>query len=118
MSVCDEDNHFTFGNAQKLVNMTAKYMYLRSYGDSNERKLFKFCHCPMDGTMIRIVKEKYPKASFKADYSWSTLENSGDKILGVYVEFQKYIQDMVQKERHNRKDEDIIPLDMDFIYWE
>ena len=118
MSVCDEDNHFTFGNAQKLVNMTAKYMYLRSYGDPNERKLFKFCHCPMDGTMIRIVKEKYPKASFKADYSWSTLENSGDKIPGVYVEFQKYIQDMVQKERHNRKDEDIIPLDMDFIYWE
>ena len=118
LSVCDENHNFTFGNAQKLVNMTAKYMYLISYGDPNKRKVFKFCHCPMDGTMIRIVKEKYPKVNIKSDCSWSTLRYKDDSIPKEYEEFQKYIQTMVDEENQNRKDKDLIPLDMDYIFWD
>lgn len=53
IGVCEkmERDGFTFGNAQKLVNMTAKYMFLSSYADKEKRKLFAKCHCPMDGEM-------------------------------------------------------------------
>ncbi len=63
-AVCEatEKYKFTFGNAQKLVNMTAKYMYLSIYGmDGYERERyrekFKYCHCPMDGRMIKNLRE-------------------------------------------------------------
>lgn len=55
----------TFGNAQKLVNMTAKYMFISAYSNPDRRKKFKNCHCPMDSIMkdkvskvIRRLKEK------------------------------------------------------------
>ena len=50
---------FTFGNAQKLVNMTAKYMFLRAYGDNGERSKFEGCDCPMDGVMCRFIEKGY-----------------------------------------------------------
>lgn len=35
-----EDAVFTFGNAQKLINVTAKYMFISAYQDSDKAKLF------------------------------------------------------------------------------
>ncbi len=58
--LCNGENKkqgFSFGNAQKLVNMTAKYMFLSAYGDSQQRKKFKNCHCPMDGVMMERLKD-------------------------------------------------------------
>ena len=31
--------------------MTAKYMFISAYQDSDKAKLFDQCHCPMDGIM-------------------------------------------------------------------
>ena len=54
---------FTFGNTQKLINMTAKYMFISCYHDSTLRKNFKICHCPMDKIIIdeavKQFEEKY-----------------------------------------------------------
>lgn len=46
---------FTFGNAQKLINMTAKYMFIATYDNETLRKRFERCHCPMDGIMIEKI---------------------------------------------------------------
>lgn len=50
-------NEFTFGNIQKLINMTMKYLYIACYSDKELRKRFNQCHCPMD----RIMKDKVVK---------------------------------------------------------
>ena len=35
----DQFSDFTFGNVQKVINMTAKYFYISSYEDEGKRKL-------------------------------------------------------------------------------
>lgn len=50
----DYDSSFGFGNAQKLINMTAKYIALGIYMDDC-REGFQYCHCPMDGIMVDKV---------------------------------------------------------------
>ncbi|MBQ2634099.1 MAG: hypothetical protein IJF88_05935 [Oscillospiraceae bacterium] len=47
---------FTFGNAQKLINMTAKYMFISCYHEDSLRKNFRECHCPMDNIIIETIK--------------------------------------------------------------
>lgn len=65
----NDDAKFTFGNAQKLINMTAKYMFMATFKRPDLRKRFTECHCPMDSIMLKeIVKEAgeavgNPKAS-------------------------------------------------------
>lgn len=46
----DKDT-FSFGNAQKLINMTIKHLYSVCLFDSSLRENFRFCHCPMDSIM-------------------------------------------------------------------
>lgn len=59
--------HFTFGNAQKLINMSAKYMYMATYGRPELRGRFAACHCPMDAILIRtVVSEADKKVSGNA----------------------------------------------------
>ena len=77
LNICDEENTtngLTFGNVQKLVNMTAKYMFLSAYVDSDIRDKFIMCHCPMDGVMMDWVKKhctEYGLKPIKWDTSWS-----------------------------------------------
>ncbi|MBR6051389.1 MAG: hypothetical protein IKP68_09350, partial [Clostridia bacterium] len=50
---------FKFGNAQKLINMTVKYFYVMTYGNNNiSRDHFQYCHCPVDGQMLKKVWKK------------------------------------------------------------
>lgn len=52
----DDDSSSGFGNAQKLINMTAKYIALGIYMDDC-REDFQYCHCPMEGIMVdKVVK--------------------------------------------------------------
>lgn len=49
---------FTFGNAQKLLNIMLKYFYITCYNDNTyKRNNFRFCHCPMDQIMLNKVWE-------------------------------------------------------------
>jgi hypothetical protein len=59
--------HFTFGNAQKLINISAKYMYMATFGRPELRGRFAACHCPMDAILIRtVVSEADKKVSGNA----------------------------------------------------
>ena len=50
-----KNNKFTFGNAQKLINIMLKYFYITSYKNDSEKEKFRFCHCPMDQQLLKKV---------------------------------------------------------------
>ncbi|MBO4863559.1 MAG: hypothetical protein J5517_04295 [Eubacterium sp.] len=106
-----KDDHFTFGNAQKLVNMSAKYMFLSTYGDIEKRKKFKNCHCPMDTIMINVVKRN--DKSFKCSIGWSKMELSENDIPVLYKDFQAKVKALCDKEK-----EPCFPIEYDYLYWD
>lgn len=108
---------FTFGNAQKLVNMTAKYFYMICYNDKSLRKNFKYCHCPMDSRMINVVLDRRgneDKRSIKSNMGWSMLglndENDENGVSIAYQKFQQIIKEIGDNEQ-------IYPLEVDYKYW-
>ena len=118
---------FTFGNAQKLINMTVKYFYITTFNkDKTEKVKFQYCHCPMDEQMLNIVwKNKikaanswyaYGKDGFK--YSWSNEEflkdNKGKLSLPKrYSEFQKAVRELVKNDKIAT-----MPIEYDYVNWE
>lgn len=109
-SYSDGDDVFclSFGNAQKLVNMTAKYMFLASYLDEDKREWFANCDCPMDGNMIRIARKK-GNLKLNSVFSWSKMN---EKDIPQYEKFQKVISDLCIKEKG------ILPIEFDYLYWD
>ncbi len=99
------NGRFTFGNAQKLVNMTAKYMFLSCYNNEEMRKLFDKCDCPMDGYMIKMI-DKNTDYDFDCNNAWSGITCSNH---GPY----DYFQDQIRA----KCIEGIIPLEYDFLNW-
>ena len=57
-----ETKQFKYGNIQKLINMTAKYMYITSYKNIEIKNRFYMCDCPIDSI---ISKKIYDKCSEK-----------------------------------------------------
>lgn len=125
-------NNFTFGNSQKLINITIKYFYILSYKDRKLKKNFEFCHCPMDRIMISKVVQDYSSAISnkpadrifkkfnKEMYSWSNVswshilnEDPSENIeFGIDV-YEKY-QDMVRALAKKGKS---IPIEYDYIHF-
>lgn len=114
----NKNPQFTFGNAQKLLNMTMKYLYITCYKNHMLRKNFKNCHCPMDGIMIDKVKKKFKNCSrrekeehigkFK-NISWSRLSFCDeDKI--IYQQFQDTVSSLA-------KTENMFPMEYDYCQW-
>jgi len=134
----DDAPGFTFGNTQKLINMTAKYMYMSLYKSDKQddlRKNFSVCHCPMDSIMLEKVaeaafeEEDAPLKNFrekcckpraknkiKDDVKWSKLDwkegEAGPSVPEEYRLFQEAIEELV-----NRDARVSCPLEYDFIAW-
>lgn len=114
---------FSFGNCQKLINMTAKYFYIASYGNEVIRKNFEKCHCPMDSVMIKNAVSFYlQKKDDKvcgdakgvkkalANVSWSILTRDQGNAPYQYELFQKVIANLA-------KEDDMTPLEYDYYAW-
>ena len=105
---------FTFGNIQKLINMTMKYLYIRYYDDCREN--FGCCHAPMDRRMIEIVGKMYDKKTGKnlgiSECSWSKIEKgtNGKDSLESYKKYQEGINIIIN-------DNNILPIEFDFYMW-
>lgn len=76
---------FTFGNCQKVINMTAKYIFIATYANEDLRKKFEKCHCPMDSIMINAVigklKEKIKEG--KLEYDGTKCESVNDFLEAI-----------------------------------
>lgn len=128
--VCDvinkkaNNNKFTFGNAQKFLNIMLKYFYISSYNNDKVKKYFRFCHCPMDQQLLKNVW--YNRANLKSnnmlgkrDYflkSWGNEEfviDDNGKITYPerYLLFQKAVREIAMNTRN------INPLEYDYYGW-
>lgn len=123
---------FTFGNTQKLINMTAKYMYISAYQDHNLHNNFQCCHCPMDSIIVEIVIKRIGEILSSDTESESTinklaneynnsnltwrqfLRQSWSKITitnhGQYKLFQRFVTLLAEREN-------LSSIDFDFKYW-
>ena len=111
ISICNEQYGFTFGNAQKLVNMTAKYMFITTFMDDDKKKKFEKCDCPMDSIMLSVVRTMKPNVSWKADYSWSRMTDYQNGVPDVYMEFQESVKKLA-------KEMGMLPIEFDYKYWD
>ena len=130
----DDHPSFSFGNTQKLINMTAKYMFITAYDSSDSKEKFKCCHCPMDSIMVETVINKIGELCKKDEHKkrlnenlkcdgktwrqclrepWSKMNASEEKMPRSneqYELFQYLVSYLCQMEQ-------ITPLEFDFIYW-
>ena len=99
-----QNNNFTFGNAQKLINMMLKYFYITGYESDKQKECFRFCHCPMDGKLLKNVWNKCKKSDnyrISETYDWFTKswgnedfevdENGKMKYPKRYLVFQQAV---------------------------
>ena len=128
---CEEKNGckilFSFGNAQKLINITVKFMYLAAYSNyAPMRSRFQNCHCPLARKMGARVKREIckirdsqiPKAELpdsileiiKRD-SWKGFDGAWSQIKEEdYKDYQAVVRYLAAKEN-------LIPLEYDFRYF-
>ena len=140
--VCDAINQkrpegvtesFSFGNAQKLINIITKHIYAHSYTLNlldcvDIRSRFRFCHCPMDSIMLKTVWDKYGelfgnserrnKLGYSTEFrkSWGSEDfeiSDGERIQPQrYTSYQTAINRII-----NEEDMQIFPMEYDYLVW-
>ena len=113
---------FTFGNAQKLINITVKFMYIVSYNNVEMQQLFANCHCPLDRKMGGFVKKELKKLrmykSLPRDIVTIIDNNLWKKWDGTWskvsVESYRQYQTVVM---YLSKKEGVIPIEYDYIHF-
>lgn len=116
-----KNNNFTFGNAQKLVNIMLKYFYIISYKNDVLKGSFRFCHCPMDQQLLESVWNNRRnidcvKTLGKRDYflkSWGhedfEMDENGKKTYPKrYILFQQAVRCIAKN---------INSLEYDYYIW-
>ena len=119
---------FSFGNAQKLINIVVKHVYAHTYSlnileHADIRENFRFCHCPMDSIMLSHVWKMYKK-EFGAE---ERMRELGDDFLKSWgsEDFDLIENERIQPQRYIRyqnaieklKDPDIFSIEYDYIVW-
>ena len=115
--------NFTFGNAQKLINMTIKHVYAHTYSINSTtcnftRDNFRHCHCPMDSIMLEKVWNEYAQC-FSPEERKKVLGKNFCSAWGCmgfndsrYENFQNAIKAIIPKNNGN-----IFPIEYDYIIW-
>jgi hypothetical protein len=112
---------FSFGNAQKLINITVKHMYTFCYRTSSLREGFRFCHCPVDAIMLGNVwglckgridlgKREFFCKSWGSEGIIGNSQPELEEFPARYALFQKAIRDLIGYG-------DIFPIEFDYIVW-
>lgn len=96
-AICDElveyfstlDIGFTYGHAQKWVNMTMKYLYILD--EANFSNIFDFLHVPIDSIVIDLAKSMLDVA--KPNFLWSKIPDY-DTYFAYQTKLRENISDM------------------------
>lgn len=120
---------FSFGNAQKLINITAKHIYGFCYYNPSLRDAFRYCHCPLDSIMLNKVWKMYQEDFGKDTRKTKLLsieffckpwgnegaqENIQPELLSFpsrYMKFQNAIRDIIGNDN-------LYPLEFDYLIWQ
>lgn len=100
-----EKIQLTYGQAQKWVNMTIKYLYMLN--DHTFDNVFDFLHVPVDNYIFKAVKDEL-EIKKPTKKSWSRWDN--------YEEYINYQNDIREKIRE-KIDIDTPPLLWEFKNW-
>ncbi len=102
---------FTYGCAQKWINMTFKYLYaITDFSDllkvpGIRKEAFQYCHIPLDSYVLKNATTVLQLPPQWGETPWSRLDN--------YDEYKAYEDRLRQyAEAH-----DVFPLDLDFALW-
>jgi hypothetical protein len=118
------NNIGTYGKAQKIVNMTFKY--LRCCNDASTHKdCFCHCHMPLDSFTLEWFKRRVAPYLDKKDFvkgkmiSWSNLEyGSCDYFQKDNKEYYSYKYYLVHiRDYVNNTYPRLTPLELEFIEW-
>lgn len=106
----------SFGQAQKIVNMTFKYLYCLTDGNNDIRSRFDVCHMPLDSIMLEWLYrnmhyDDYPIVR-KYIGTWSGMSENEDEDSRVYA-YNYYQKILVQYCDENEK----CQLQLDFENW-
>lgn len=98
----------TYGQAARLFNTAAKVYvyYCHLPGFDSTARLLPMLHAAVDTSMMKNLKEKYPRENFKA----ATIESVGKS---EYVALQKLVTKHIKDEFKNL----ILPVHYDDIMW-
>lgn len=122
----DEKKQFKYGNIQKLVNMTAKYMYISSYNNMDMKKRFGKCDCPIDSIISKKIFDKCSEENliFREKQHFPESYNNSKKSIKSFfysLSFSKlsesdylFCQEMLRDYCELKK---ISPLEFDYKYW-
>lgn len=92
----------SYGKAQKIINMTFKYLYCLNTTNIYEKEIFQKCHMPLDSFTLewcrRYLNDK--PEELNSDTSWSGIKG------GLYVSLQREIKNLLY-----------YPLYAEFIIW-
>jgi hypothetical protein len=109
----DRNQHFYYGQAQKWINMSLKYLSMLDH--KLVEKQYEFFHVPIDNIMIKATNIKTP-------CSWSKITRY-DEYKDWQENFRKecFEKECFEKEcprkECSRKECDMIPLDKEFYLW-
>jgi len=119
---------FSFGNAQKLINIMVKHTYSFCYITPELRDNFRFCHCPMDSVMLNEVWKRYGKKSGKEKRkatlknteffckAWGNEGQDGDiqpelcEFPERYLKYQTAIREIIGEGN-------LYPIEFDYVVW-
>lgn len=113
----DNEHLSTYGMAQKVVNMAFKYLYCCADADNyakDDNNYFKYCHVPLDTFTLewfrhewffRKTRQDGTPISVESRLPWSTI-----KDYDTYMTFQNCFREWYENEN-------ITPLQAEFIYW-
>ena len=111
---------FGFGNAQKLINITVKHVYTFCYHDPSLRKVFRFCHCPVDQIMLKKVWDRCggkglgKKTWFLEAWGREGTENGEQPELAAfparYQLFQEKVRELIGSG-------DLMSVEFDYAEW-
>ena len=104
----EEKIHFTYGQAQKWVNMTIKYLYILN--EHTFDNVFDFLHIPVDNYIFKVAKEKLGIDA--PTNAWSRWDNYKE-----YKDYQKAIRKKLKEKIREKSDIDTPPLLWEFKNW-
>ena len=92
--------NFSWGQAQKWLNMTIKYLYI--VGDCDFKGVFRFCHIPIDNYVFEIAQKELGIPIPRVRWSrWTDYNNQ-------YMTYQKELRSRIQG---------YVPLRWEFKFW-
>lgn len=118
LELCDKikevyrDRHvaytITYGQAQKWVNMTMKYLCVLSGGNFTGdyawlAEFYQYLHVPIDGIILDEISEKFSNIKLNKDISWSKIND-----YNYYIYIQNKLRECI-----NTK----LPMDWEFEVW-